>query len=249
MSLVNKKQVLTKMGFSPKTLSLMTESEISKLFKTFLIETKKEPKESIMVKDPKKALEMQKLDPNAKIEVVEKKQTKKKNPWAICTSVMGAEFGTKERSEWSKKQMDKYEKCVVGVKKSIKEGKNPLEVLLEDKFRSIIVENLKPQITKADIMKMIFEDMEMADPAVKPKPGVKPDTDTDFDPFNDPDPNDQPEASSPEPKTKPKPGVKPDTDTDYDPFIDPDPNDQPEAGARGLQSFMSAVKRMGMLKK
>ena len=38
MSLVNKKQVLTKMGFSPKTLSLMTESEISKLFKNFLVE-------------------------------------------------------------------------------------------------------------------------------------------------------------------------------------------------------------------
>jgi len=49
MSLVNKKQVLTKMGFSPKTLSLMTESEISKLFKTFLIETKKENKEAVQV--------------------------------------------------------------------------------------------------------------------------------------------------------------------------------------------------------
>ena len=248
MSLVNKKQVLTKMGFSPKTLSLMTESEISKLFKTFLIETKKEPKESIMVKDAKKALEIQKLDPNAKIEVTEKKQTNKKNPFAICTSVMGAEFGTKERSEWSKKQMGKYEKCVVGVKKSIKEGKNPLEVLLEDKFRSIIVENLKPQITKADIMKMIFEDMKMADPAVKPK--TKPDTDTDFDPFKEPDTNDQPEAISPEPTTKPNPGTKPapTTNPNFDPFKEPDTNDQPEAGLRGLQSFMSEVKRMGMLK-
>ncbi len=41
MSLVNKKESLKKMGFSPKTLSLMTESEISKLFKNFIYESKK----------------------------------------------------------------------------------------------------------------------------------------------------------------------------------------------------------------
>ena len=247
MSLVNKKQVLTKMGFSPKTLSLMTESEISKLFKNFLIESKKETKESIMVKDPKKALEIQKMDPTAKIEVTEKKKSNsKKNPWAICTSVMGADFGTKERSEWTKKQMEKYEKCVVGVKKSIKEGKNPIEVLLEEKFRSIIVENLTPKITKKDILTMISEQPK---PTTKPKPGVKPDTDTDYDPFINPDPDDQPEANAPEPTTKPKPGVKPDTDTDFDPFINPDPDDQPEASSKGLNMFMSFVNKMGMLKK
>jgi len=260
MSLVNKKQVLTKMGFSPKTLSLMTESEISKLFKTFLIETKKENKEAVQVTktmldknnptDVKTANFCLQNPSDSKcknVEMKEGKKTKKKNPWAICTSVMGAEFGTKERSDWTKKQMDKYEKCVVGVKKSIKEGKNPIEVLLEDKFRGIIVENLRPKITKSDIIKMIFENVEMADPAVKPKtkPGVKPDTD--YDPFISPDPDDQPEANTPEPKTKPKPGVKP--DVDFDPFISPDPDDQPEAGARGLESFMSAVKKMGMLKK
>jgi hypothetical protein len=176
----------------------------------------------------------------------ESKKTSKKNPWAICTSVMGADFGTKERSEWTKKQMEKYEKCVVGVKKSIKEGKNPIEVLLEEKFRSIIVENLTPKITKKDILTMISEQPK---PTTKPKPGVKPDTDTDYDPFINPDPDDQPEANTPEPTTKPKPGVKPDTDTDFDPFINPDPDDQPEASSKGLNMFMSFVNKMGMLKK
>ncbi len=174
MSLVNKKESLKKMGFSPKTLSLMTESEISKLFKNFIYESKKETKEAITVKDPKKALEIQKMDPNAKIEVTEKKTTKKKNPWAICTSVMGAEFGSTERSDWSKKQMGKYEKCVMGVKKSIKEGKNPEEVLLENKFRIIIEKNLKPTITKGDLLNMINE--QPVETPVKPttKPRVKP---------------------------------------------------------------------------
>ena len=55
----------------------------------------------------------------------------KKNPWAICTAQMGKEFGTTERSEWSKNQMEKYEDCVMGVKKTIKEGKNVNEYLME----------------------------------------------------------------------------------------------------------------------
>ena len=142
----------------------MTESEISKLFKTFLIETKKEPKEAVQVTktvldknnptDVKTANFCLQNPSDTKcknVEMKEGKKTKKKNPWAICTSVMGAEFGTKERSEWTKKQMDKYEKCVVGVKKSVKEGKNPIEVLLEDKFRGIIVENLRPKINNLSI--------------------------------------------------------------------------------------------------
>jgi hypothetical protein len=51
MSLVNKKESLKKMGFNPRTLSLMTESEISKLFKNFIYESKKETKEPNKVKD------------------------------------------------------------------------------------------------------------------------------------------------------------------------------------------------------
>jgi hypothetical protein len=56
----------------------------------------------------------------------------KKNAWAICTSQMGKEFGTNERSEWTKRQMDKYERCVVDVKKSLKEGKKPISLFIEN---------------------------------------------------------------------------------------------------------------------
>jgi len=144
--------------------------------------------------------------------------------------------------------MNKYERCVKGVKKTIEEGKNPYEFLIEQKMSALVEKHLTPKISKKDLLEAIRMRKlnESPDPLTKPKPGVKPDTDTDYDPFNDPDPNDDPEASSPEPRTKPKPGVKPDTDTDYDPFNDPDPNDDPEA--KNLEWFMSKVKRMGMLK-
>jgi hypothetical protein len=187
MSLVNKKESLKTMGFSPKTLSLMTESEISKLFKNFIYESKKENKEAVQVTktvldknnptDVKTANFCLQNPSDAKCkntEIKEGKKTKKKNPFAICTSVMGAEFGTTERSDWSKKQMNKYEKCVMGVKKSIKEGKNPEEVLLENKFRTIIEKNLRPTITKGDLLNMINE--QPVETPVKPKtrPNVKP---------------------------------------------------------------------------
>jgi len=236
---------IMKLGFSKKTLSLMTESQVNALHKRLV---KKETKESITVNDPIKAAEISKLNPDAKIEVTEKKTTKKKNPWAICTSSLSDEFGTSERSEWTKSQMNKYERCVKGVKKTIEEGKNPYEFLIEQKMSELVEKHLTPKISKKDLLEAIRMRKlnESPDPLTKPKPGVKPDTDTDYDPFNDPDPNDDPEASSPEPRTKPKPGVKPDTDTDYDPFNDPDPNDDPEA--KNLEWFMSKVKRMGMLK-
>jgi hypothetical protein len=189
MSLVNKKESLKTMGFSPKTLSLMTESEISKLFKNFIYESKKETKEveekksfvakpeevKMGVKIPTGTTKVR-TNTDGTVEFTEGKKSKKskKNPWAICTSVMGAEFGSTERSDWSKKQMNKYEKCVMGVKKSIKEGKNPEEVLLENKFRTIIEKNLRPTITKGDLLNMINE--QPVETPVKPKtrPNVKP---------------------------------------------------------------------------
>ena len=51
-----------------------------------------------------------------------KKKGKKVNPWAVCTSSIAKTAGTTERSEWSKKEMDNYEKCVMDVKKGVKEA-------------------------------------------------------------------------------------------------------------------------------
>lgn len=46
-----------------------------------------------------------------------KKKGKKVNPWAVCTASVGGKIGVTERSEWTKSQKEKYEKCVQDVKK------------------------------------------------------------------------------------------------------------------------------------
>jgi len=215
-------------GLSKKTLSLMTETQINSFHKRLVNESG-----SVKVKKGTNFEEIKSMtDKGIDVELTEKKSNKsKKNPWAICTSSLSDEFGTSERSDWSKKQMEKYEKCVKGVKKSIKEGKNPFEFILEEQMRSLVSKHISPKMSKSDLIETVKKLTESPEPRTKPKPGVKPDTDTDFDPFINPDPDDQPEANSPAPKTKPKPGVKPDTDTDFDPFINPDPDDQPEANS------------------
>lgn len=108
----------------------------------------------------------------------EKKKSKKEkeqNPWAICTAQLGKEFGTRERHLWSAKEKNKYERCVEDVKKSLKEGKNPVSLFLENEIMRIVEKNLPPRITKGDLMKYLSE----AGPATaptKPAPGTKPTT-------------------------------------------------------------------------
>lgn len=75
-----------------------------------------------------------------------KKKSKKKskyNPWAICTSSVG------------RKDMDKYERCVMDVKKSVKEGKNPYEVILESKFEKLLTNGLNARISKKDFISLL----------------------------------------------------------------------------------------------
>jgi len=82
-------------------------------------------------------------------------KTQKKNPWAICTATMGKKFGTTERSDWSKRQMKEYERCVMDVKKQIKENKNPILPILENITRKQIETNLLPQMDKASLIEMV----------------------------------------------------------------------------------------------
>lgn len=102
-----------------------------------------------------------------------KKRKNKKNPWAICTAQLGDEFGTTERSEWSKRQMKKYERCVMDVKKSLKEGKNPVSLFLENQIMKIVEKNLPPRITKNELIKYLVES-EPATAPTKPKTPTKP---------------------------------------------------------------------------
>lgn len=53
-----------------------------------------------------------------------KKKGKKVNPWAVCTASVGGKIGSTERSEWTKSQAEKYERCVQDVKKKQKIKEN-----------------------------------------------------------------------------------------------------------------------------
>lgn len=130
--------------------------------------------------------------------IMETKKKSKYNPWAICTSSVG------------RKDKEKYEKCVMDVKKSVKEGRDPYESLLENRIlelvKSRVDENMQlVSFKKLDkpVKKMYTSKksnpMEAAEPAVKPrtappktKPGVKP---------NKPNPYQPPKET---PKEKPK---------------------------------------------
>jgi hypothetical protein len=111
--------------------------------------------------------------------MAESKKTKKPNPYAICTSTLGKEFGTTKRSEWTKSQMKKYERCKADIDESLKESKKPVSLLENEIFR-IVEKHLPPKITKKDLMNYLSESPAVAPakPQTKPdvKPGIKPGT-------------------------------------------------------------------------
>lgn len=114
-------------------------------------------------------------DNNRNMMGMSEEKKKEQNPWAICTAQLGKEFGTRERHMWSAKEKNKYERCVKDVKKSLKEGKNPVSLFLENEIMKIVEKNLPPRITKGDLVKYLSE----AGPATaptKPAPDTKPTT-------------------------------------------------------------------------
>ena len=212
---------LIDMGLKAETLANLTESQLRLLYNK-LNEGKKETKEAELVLDPKNpedqkiAKEKGVMDQQGKIKVdateAKKKSSKKKyNPWAICTSSVG------------RKDKKKYERCVMDVKKSIKEGKDPINLFLEEKIVSLLEKHVQPKISKKDFLQMISETetapakpkVPVVEPGKKPKtpfnpkPGVKPapkagETET-------AEPTTKPKTPTTKPKTpfSPKPGVKP----------------------------------------
>jgi hypothetical protein len=161
---------MRKLGFSQKTLSLLNESQISMILEkikkketkeaetTTTTTVKKVPADEPLKLTPQQLTQAQK-DKTAttlpdgsmefktvKTEVGEGKKKKKKyNPWAVCTSSVG------------RKNKKKYEDCVMGVKKKLKEGRNPYEYLIESKMEEIVENNLSPKMTKGEIMSIIAE--------------------------------------------------------------------------------------------
>jgi hypothetical protein len=173
------------MGLSKKTISLMTESEVKLLFEK--INKKKEAKEAISTvtqntkiipgqdkvpagtsfelaakmadKGSKEGLNKQLNQTNISTEkqkledLVDPKELgegknkgkKKYNPWAVCTSSVG------------RKNKKKYEDCVMGVKKKLKEGKNPYEYIIESKMEEIVENHLAPKISKKELIQIVQE--------------------------------------------------------------------------------------------
>jgi len=163
-----------------------------------------------------------------------KKKTPKKkyNPWAICTAQVG------------RKDKKKYERCVMDVKKSIKEGKDPVNLFLEEKIVSLLERHLQPRITKKEFLEMISESetkekekTREKDAPTKPNRS-KPDKDNPYKPKHKPAPQAKKlrefvgtETAPSKPITKPttKPG-KPDKDSPYRPKHRP----APQAGNKNL---------------
>ena len=162
---------LTSKGINVKVETEMTEDEVDPMdvFKGQVTQAPHQVGASTDMDDPSGSVDGMPTEG----ELGEKK--KEYNPWAICTSTLGKEFGTTERSDWSKAETNKYERCVKDVKKSIKEGKNPYHLLIEKEIVSLVERNLTPKMTKKDFIKTIFEAPTEAPTKPKVKPGVKPD--------------------------------------------------------------------------
>jgi hypothetical protein len=156
---------MRKLGFSQKTLSLMTESQIKMILEKI---KKKETKEAVTpIAEPAKT--KYKVDksggnlpdnptgkgynvtsnPDGTMTATPmeeaKKKKKKYNPWAVCTASVG------------RKNKKKFEDCVMGVKKKLKEGRNPYEHLIESKMEEIVENNLSPKMTKGELLRIIAE--------------------------------------------------------------------------------------------
>lgn len=137
------------------------------------------------------------------------------NPWAICHSQVGP------------KKTRKFERCVMSVKKQLKEGKNPLSLFLETQIEKIVEKHIPPRITKGDLLKVILESESAPRPTTDPSlPKRK--ADTTKKPSQPPQPNskkqdtkEQATAPAPaKPATEPttRPSTRPSTTPKEKPF-------------------------------
>ena len=153
-------QEMHKLGFTNKTLSLLSESQIEMILEKI---KKKEAKEEVKAVT-KKSYEITgdgsgslpasntgyqvttKAGKTVATPMEEDKKKKKKyNPWAVCTASVG------------RKNKKKYEDCVMGVKKKLKEGRSPYEYLIESKMEEIVENNLSPKMSKGELLRIIAE--------------------------------------------------------------------------------------------
>jgi hypothetical protein len=203
-SIKQKYNELIQKGFSKKTLYSLNEIELSGLYKLISEQVKQTTKQVTTTTIPSSVAKSTganvgnvdiKQDASGnivatKMEGEMKEAGKKKvNPWAVCTSTMGKKFGTTERSEWTKKQMDEYERCVMDVKKSAKKYKKKIDEELEKQLVKLVEKHISPRMTKGDLLNLIEQGTKEAPtkpketekertrpwhPGRDPRPGVDP---------------------------------------------------------------------------
>lgn len=88
-------------------------------------------------------------------DIEEKKSKKGQNPYAVCTSSIGLEG--RERDSYTKAEKAKFERCVTEVKKTMKEGKNPLQPIVESVLRKLVEKHINPRMTKSDLLNTLSE--------------------------------------------------------------------------------------------
>lgn len=168
----NKIQQLIRVGLSKELLKNLSEGQINQLHTRMIseedegtvilkkgVDPKPYTKQGINVTVVEKEIEEDDTldvvnDPDAtedgmgmfETEIGEgKKKNSKYNPWAICTSSVG------------RKDKKKYEKCVMDVKRNIKEGKNPYQVIVEMSLEKMVEKHVSPRMTKGDLLKTLSE--------------------------------------------------------------------------------------------
>jgi len=231
---------LIDMGLKAETLSNLTESQLRLLYNK-LNEGKKEAKEATTTYSADEKIPAGKVDPknvtknsDGSVSVEETNESNKKtgkkkyNPFAICSASVG------------RKDKKKYERCVMGIKESIKEGKDPVNLFLEEKILSLLEKHIQPKITKGEFLQMISE-TETA--PSKPKEKEKTEKGKPKTPFN-PKPGVKPapkakketnEAETAEPIVKPKtPTTKPKTPFSPKPGVKP----APKAGKKSVPTWL-----------
>ena len=193
-------------------------------FQTTSTQNKRQVGPSDYGNNPTKDSEMDSDDADGMDILESKKKKSKYNPWAICTSQMGSEFKTTERSQWSPKQKAKYERCVKDVKQSIKEGRDPHETLLENFVLRMVNKHIRPGVTKQDIIDAINENMQLVSFKKLDKPVGKSYSSKKSNPMEQAEPAVKPRTAPP----KTKPGVKPNKPNPYQPPKET-PKEKPKA--------------------
>jgi hypothetical protein len=198
---INKKALrLIDKGLSANTISRLNESQIDTLYSKLFLEVTMVSQEDqgtiTRLKNEKKPFEVyeKELEEEEEVTVDPNKETETQDPKQVGpssddgfgdeTDGMGM-FEEKSsassicHSQVGPKKSRKWQRCVKAVEKSLKEGKNPVSLFLENEIMKIVERNIPPRITKGDLMKYLVEDS----PAVAPskpktspttKPGTKP---------------------------------------------------------------------------